>query len=69
MISSNPLIKEEALDAGATEFLDKHTDLTLLEAHIRALIDASQNKTLESPVRKPRNYLKSASRRPTRKLR
>ena len=69
MISSNPLVKHEAIEAGATEFLDKHTDPTLLEAHIRALIDAPQNKVPESPFRKPRNYLKSGSRRPTRKLR
>lgn len=69
MISSNPLVKHEALEAGATEFLDKRTDPTLLEAHIRALIDAPQNKASEPPVRMRRNSLMSASKRPTRKLR
>jgi len=69
MISSSPLAKQEALESGATEFLDKHTNPTVLEAHIRALFDMHENKASESTVRVPRNSLKSASRRPTRKLR
>jgi Response regulator containing CheY-like receiver, AAA-type ATPase, and DNA-binding domains len=69
MISSSPLVKREALEAGATEFLDKHIDPTALEAHIRALFDTPQKKAPESPVRIARNSLKSASPRPTRKLR
>jgi DNA-binding response OmpR family regulator len=69
MISSSPVVKCEALESGATEFLDKHTAPTVLEAHIRALFDMPHNETSESPVRVPRNSLKSASRRPTRKLR
>jgi DNA-binding response OmpR family regulator len=69
MISSNPLVKQEALEAGATEFLDKHIAPRVLEAHIRALFDSPLNRAPESPVRIARNSLKSASRRPTRKLR
>jgi putative two-component system response regulator len=69
MISSNSLVKREAIEAGATEFLDKHIDPTALEAHIRALFDTPQKKAPESPVRVPRNSPKSASPRPTRKLR
>jgi putative two-component system response regulator len=69
MISSNPVAKREALEAGATEFLDKQIDPTVLEAHIRALFDVPQDTAPESPVPVPRNSLKSASPRPTRKLR
>jgi putative two-component system response regulator len=69
MISSNPIAKRQALEAGATEFLDKHIPPRVLEAHIRALLDLPQNKAPESPVRVRRNSFKSASRRPTRKLR
>jgi len=69
MISSNPLVKSEALEAGATEFLDKHIAPRVLEAHIRALFNAGQHTTPESPRRLPHNSLKSASPRPTRKLR
>ena len=69
MISSNPLVKREALEAGATEFLHKSIAPRVLEAHIRALFDMPQNQPPESPVRIARNSLKSASRRPTRKLR
>ncbi len=69
MISSSPLAKREAIEAGATEVLDKNIDPTALEAHIRALLDMPQNETFASPVRAPRNSLKSASPRPTRKLR
>jgi DNA-binding NtrC family response regulator len=69
MISSNPLVKQAALEAGATEFVDKHTDPTALEAHIRALFDTPQDTAPESSVRLPRKSLKAASPRPTRKLR
>jgi DNA-binding response OmpR family regulator len=69
MISSNPLVKRAALDAGATEFLDKHIVPRALEAHIRALLDMPQNNASESQVRTPHNFAKSASPRPTRKLR
>jgi DNA-binding response OmpR family regulator len=40
MISGNPKAREEALAAGATEFLDKHIEMKVLEAHIRSLIHA-----------------------------
>jgi putative two-component system response regulator len=69
MISSNSLVKREALEAGATEFLDKLIDPTVLEAHIRVLLDAPQGTAPESSVRLPRKSLKLASPRPTRKLR
>ena len=36
MISGNPAAAEEARQAGATEFLDKHTDMKVLEAQRRA---------------------------------
>ena len=43
MISGNPAAREEARPAGATEFLDKHTGMKVLEAHIRSLIHAWGN--------------------------
>ena len=39
MISGNPGTRDEALQAGATEFLEKSAGMKVLEAHIRGLID------------------------------
>jgi DNA-binding response OmpR family regulator len=69
LISSNSLLKSEALDVGATEFLHKNTTPKVLEAHIRALVDEPQDKCSKPSVRVPRQNPKRPSSRPTRKLR
>lgn len=38
MMSGNPGAREEAAEAGATEFLDKNAGMKVLEGHIRGLI-------------------------------
>jgi len=69
LISSSHLPKSEAIDAGATEFLDKHIAPTVLEAHIRALVDETHDKGSKPSVRMARQILRHTSRHPTRKLR
>lgn len=69
MISSSPLLKRAALDAGATEFLDKHSTPRVLEAHIRALLDVPEHNCTNPRARIPRQSLSHGSTRPTRKLR
>jgi DNA-binding response OmpR family regulator len=56
MISRSLSAEEEALTAGATDFLDKGTDPKVLEAHVRALIElfpASDTKPLRRSARHP----------------
>jgi DNA-binding response OmpR family regulator len=56
MISGSASAEEEALSAGATEFLDKATDPKVLEAHVRALIElfpTSDTKPLSRSARRP----------------
>jgi DNA-binding response OmpR family regulator len=56
MISGSASAEEEALSAGATEFLDKAIDPKVLEAHVRALMElfpTSDTKPVRRPARCP----------------